>query len=117
MQRQFRRTTIISIGLATFLIGLGLARTKLEVSGYLVLLSLGLLIGSTKRLRSQTLVFAALFGLLFGWWRGGIFIQKLVTYDSLYDKNVTVQGMAATEAVYAANSPPPPFFLSPSSHF
>ena len=105
MQRQFRRTTIISIGLATFLIGLGLARTKLEVSGYLVLLSLGLLIGSTKRLRSQTLVFAALFGLLFGWWRGGIFIQKLVTYDSLYDKNVTVQGMAATDAVYAANSP------------
>ena len=105
MYRRFRRTTIISIGLAAFLIGLGLARTKLEVSGYLVLLSLALLIGTTRRLRSQTIVFVALFGLLFGWWRGGLFMQKLNSYDSLYDKNVTIQGVAATDAVYAANSP------------
>ncbi len=103
--RRFHRTTVIAVGLAAFLVGLALARTKLTVSGYLVLLGLALAIGSLKRLRSQTIVFIALFGLLLGWWRGGLFIQKLNAYEKLYDQRVTVQGTASTDAVYATGSP------------
>ncbi len=104
-KRRFHRTTIIAVGLAAFLIGLGLARTKITISGYLVLLSLVLVIGTTKRLRSQTIVFVAIFGLLFGWYRGGLFIQHLSVYDNLYDQRIVIQGNATTDAIYANNSP------------
>src|SRR3990167_2180131 len=104
-KRRFHRTTIIAVGLAAFLIGLALGRTKTTISGYLVLLSLALVIGATKRLRSQTIVFLAIFALLFGWWRGGLFMQQLAKYNNLYDNRIVVYGTANTDAIYAANSP------------
>ncbi len=102
--RKLPRTTLIMLGLAAFLAGIGLARTKLTIESALIWLSLVFIFVAARKSRSALIISIILFGLFLGWWRGQIYMQQISKYNSLYSQKVTIIGQADTDGVYAKGS-------------
>ncbi len=103
---RFRRTTLVLVGSAAFLVGLALARRGLAPGGWFVL-AVGLLTAATVwRQRRTTLVLGAaiLFGLVLGGWRGTAYLHQLQPYQTLAHQKVTLTGTASIDAVYGTKS-------------
>ncbi len=97
---KFRQTTIITIGLLAFLGGLGLARTGYSMSVGVVLV---LAIFSLAVFRKKSIITVAcivLFGLTFGWWRGGNYLHLLAPYKQLDKQKVVLRVTAMSDGVY-----------------
>ena len=101
---KFRRTTLIAVFLTAVLVGLGLARTKIEFQFWWLAVSLLLIIISLRRARVMFVVPIMLLGLCIGWWRGSAYMALLDNYDNLYKNNVVVVGVADSDAVYGDKS-------------
>ncbi len=67
---QFRRTTVITVGLFAFLLGLGLARTGTVLPGPWAWILLVMVDLSFRHLGVISLLAVIAFGIAFGWWRG-----------------------------------------------
>jgi competence protein ComEC len=83
-----------------FLLGVGLAH-----SGVLIGFSWAAVAGVpalifARRRTIVSLIFIILFGLSLGWWRGGIYMQKLAAYDNLFGQKVTISVEANDDATY-----------------
>src|SRR6266498_822422 len=81
MRWRLRRTTIISVGCAMFLSGLGLARLGLTVPMVAAAGSLGLLFLCVKRIAWLSIIAALSCGLLLGLGRGGEAYRSVQGYD------------------------------------
>lgn len=103
-KREWRRTTILMYGLAAFLAGLGVARTRLTINASLVILGLAFVLVSLRRPRAVTAICLSIFGLFFGWWRGNLYMAHLDNYKPLYGQKITVTGTASTDGIYGTNS-------------
>jgi competence protein ComEC len=96
---KLRRTSLLFCLCLAFLIGAGLAKNFHIAAGFWWLFILPVLL--TLRRRSVwTLLWLVLFGLSFGFWRGGLYQEKLARFDQYYDKKVTVTVVASQDAVY-----------------
>ena len=101
---KFRRTTLIAVFLTAVLVGLGLARTKIEFQIWWPAVSLLLIIITLRRARVMFVVPIMLLGLCIGWWRGSAYMSLLDNYNNLYKNNVVVAGVADSDAVYGDKS-------------
>lgn len=101
---EFRRTTIMIVGLAAFLAGLGVARSGTALDSAWLWLSAFLVLLSYKVSRLALLLSVGLMGLVLGWWRGTAFLGYVQAYDDFYDRQVVVVGTAETDAVYGRNA-------------
>lgn len=100
---RFRRTTLISIGCVSVLIGLGLAHEVSFESGLNPILLLPLLL--LFRHKNVTAIsVVVLLGLSLGLWRGGIYIQKLHELQSLTGRKVTIEATATSDSIYSEGS-------------
>src|SRR3989344_5219801 len=97
---KFRRTTLLTIICSSFLAGLGLARLKLNVDVIWVWLSLALFLVTMRKIKITTLAAGLTFGLVFGLWRGGQYMQKLEPYNELKNRAVILVGEADTDGIY-----------------
>ncbi len=100
----FKQTTIITAGLLAVLIGLGLARLRLNISGLLVLLSFVYCLLTIKRLHLVSFFAVVLLGLSIGMWRGGQVIKRLEPYREISQRPVLLEVTAVSDGVYADNS-------------
>ncbi len=98
--RRFRRTTVITVGLLAFLLGLGFARTNLRVDGSLILASALFFIVTAKRLRFAAVMATLLLGFTFGWWRGQTFLREIAPMKSLVGQHVVATVQADSDATY-----------------
>lgn len=100
MNRRFRYTTVLQLGLCGLLSGLLLAKfgytTDLELA-LISILTLPLLI----RLRTPALLAAVVIGLNLGLWRGTQLYNQLYNYTYFEDQKVTLTGRVEDDAVYA----------------
>lgn len=103
-KKRFRRTTVIILGLAAFLVGLGFARTKLNLTGFWLLISAVVALISIRKMRWVATVAVLIFGFLLGWWRGQAYMQKLSAYTKVYGHSVVIYGTADNDAIYTNNS-------------
>ena len=101
---KFKRTTLITLGLAAFLAGLGLARTKLYADGGWMWLTLLLVLVTARKKNAHAAVCIMLFGLAFGWWRGSGYVHQLAWYGRLANRPVIVQGIADSDGIYGSNT-------------
>lgn len=100
LNKTFRRTTILSILSASFLIGLGLGRHgSVAIEGAVI--SGALFVLALPKGRLLACVAAMLFGTSLGLIRGSQFSQNLSPYESLYGESIIVRATATTDAVYA----------------
>lgn len=99
-----RRSTIIMVGLAAFIMGLGLSARGIVLSLAWAIPASCLLIANSKRTNWITFVCVALIGLCLGGWRGGVFQKRLAPYQELYGRNVTVRLTASTDGTYTDGS-------------
>ena len=93
MHRVVRRTTLISLGCASFLTGLGLKKIGLELLGWPWLVLAGVLVllcGRKQLLLAVPEVIAA--GLLCGLWRGTEVQLARADYGQFMGAKVVVQG-------------------------
>lgn len=97
---KFRRTTLITLGMLAFLVGLALARTGVvfsaSVSGIAALLGVIFL----PRLRLVAEGVAVLLGTTLGIWRGSEVLKKLKPYDEINQHKVVVLVHASTDGFY-----------------
>ncbi len=100
MRNRLPRTTFITVGLAAFLTGLGLARLRPSLVWLVLFVLCGLLGCLQKRTAAAGLV---ALGLVLGCWRGGVFLQKLEPYESVAGKQIVVRVTAEGDAVYGQN--------------
>lgn len=100
---RFRRTTLLTIGLLAFLIGLALARFGIVIPFGLVFLTFVCFLASIWRRRWMALVSVVLFGLAIGVLRGEAFTHKLTPYNELYGQKVVLEVVAGIDAVYGYN--------------
>ncbi len=57
-----------------------------------------------RRNRLAALLLLLIFGLACGWWRGGIYINRLAVYEPFYYKAMTIRARAMNDAIYGKNS-------------
>lgn len=104
LSRRFRKTTLMTIGFGSFLVGIALANVGVYLS-LAVVVALAMCALPLLRRRG---VFCALacvvIGLSMGLWRGAMFMQKTAPYEALYDKKVVLRVAAEEDAVYGKNS-------------
>lgn len=82
------------------LIGLGLARTGPGPNGgvcIIVALSVVLVV---RQQRLLAIGLIALLGMMAGWWRGDIFMDRLAAFEPLYDQKITMLVRAREDAVH-----------------
>ncbi|HVO86643.1 MAG TPA: ComEC/Rec2 family competence protein [Candidatus Binatia bacterium] len=101
--RRFRRTTLITVGCSSALVGLGLSRKVNLPSGQWLLIFLFCL-PFLKHKNRLSLVLVILLGLGLGLWRGSLYMQKLSELKALTDQQVTVEVTSTSDAIYAAQS-------------
>lgn len=98
--QRLKRTTILMLGCAAFLLGLVLARKHFMVSGLLALVALAT---ALILLRKRTLVVALaaiIAGLLLGGWRGTAYLHALSPFQELSKQKVVLTAHAGVDAVY-----------------
>ncbi len=97
---RFKRTTLITVGLFAFLIGLGMARVSPGFSyGWVVVFCL-FVIFSGRRRSVLTLGAVILLGQAVGMWRGAIFLNQLEPYRQLTGRQVDFIAKVQSDAVY-----------------
>ncbi|MDB5185943.1 MAG: hypothetical protein JWL85_466 [Candidatus Saccharibacteria bacterium] len=97
---RFRRTTILMVACAAFLLGLVLARQHLELSVAWIVIT-GLLTFAVSRQKNfLTILVAALFCLCLGWYRGQGFLQQVLPYQDLSDQRVVMKVVAESDGAY-----------------
>lgn len=101
---ELRRTTLIIYGLAAFLGGLGIARLKTITPSSLIILIVPIVLLLVRKNKYLTLGAVIVLGLMLGWWRGSIYMQKLLPYQELKNRSVIVTGTADTDAIYGDKS-------------
>lgn len=103
---RFRRTTLLLLGSAAFLVGLALARRHLAPTGLMVLMA-GVAVAVVWwrwRRTATTLAAVILFGLLLGGWRGTAYLHQLSPYQEFARQKVTLTGTVSVDAVYGQKS-------------
>lgn len=100
----FRRTTLLLFGFIAFLLGVGLARTNHLIDSSWPCLALGVCIFVFRKKNVWALVWVVLFALSLGWWRGGIYMQKLAGWQHYYGHKVSITAVAMDDGVYGKNS-------------
>lgn len=106
MQRafRFRRTTLITLGLLAFLAGLGVARTEVKIAEiWLWLIIIPFAFVAIKR-KKAVLIAVIVIGLLLGWWRGEVFLEKIEPYKSIDKQTVVLEVTADSDGVYGNNA-------------
>src|SRR4051812_37326898 len=98
---RFRRTTIWLWLFIGMLAGLGFAHSWASPCLLAGLCMLPFFCFSFARWNILTLVLITLFGLLLGWWRGAIYMQKLARFKDLDHQAVTLTAVANADAVYS----------------
>jgi competence protein ComEC len=101
--RRFRRTTLITVGCLSALVGLALSK-KLSLPIQPWWLILTPLILQVRRKNTISLLLIIVFGLALGLWRGGIYTAKLNDLHSLSGRKVTVEVSATSDSIYGRNS-------------
>src|SRR3989344_189535 len=101
---KFRRTTLLICGLAAFLAGIALARTKIYIPIEWFWASIIPFMVTFKQKRWLALASIVLCGLALGWWRGSIFMTRLANYDELYKRPVIITAKADSDGIYSTNS-------------
>src|SRR3982751_3407372 len=97
---RFRRTTLWLMLFLGIVLGVGAAHTGYEIQWYWCL-ALGLFVFLSWRKHSWVRVLLVLlFGLACGWWRGGIYLQRLSVYDNLQHQKITITARAMNDALY-----------------
>lgn len=66
---------------------------------YTIILAVVTLV-SIRRHNAWTLLFVTVTALGIGWWRGGVYMDRLAVNESLYGQKVTLVGKATEDAVY-----------------
>lgn len=107
MKRNFakiRRTTLISIGLTLFLIGLIVAKIEISQSIiWLVFIGCSTLFFSLlkNRKNKHIIILCLMATFLVGFWRGNIYADQLNAYNDLYGQNINLTATAREDAVYS----------------
>lgn len=86
-----------------FLIGIGVAHTGVQIDSswwWLALIGVGF---TLRKQNVATLLFIVLLGLSFGWWRGGLYMEKLAQYNDHYYQKVTIVGRAMDDSSYGSH--------------
>ncbi len=99
-QIEFRRTTVIICWLAACLIGLGLARLKINFSAWLLIVCLILAAVTLRSKNIISVICVVLFGMVLGMWRGNFYMNKLSKYHTFFYQKVSLIGRADSDAVY-----------------
>jgi competence protein ComEC len=100
---RFRQTTLLFVFCLLFLIGVGAAHKGLLIdSGWWWLALLGVAFSFRKK-SIVTLLFVVAFGLSLGWWRGGLYMEKLAQYNDHYYQKVTIVGRAMDDSSYGSH--------------
>lgn len=99
-RRRFRRTTLALLACAVFLGGLVLARSKVHISVWIVVVLFVAAAVSLQRRSSITILCIVMAASSFGLWRGGVYLQQLQPYQSLALQPVVLTGTANIDAVY-----------------
>ena len=99
----FKRTTILTVGLLSFLAGLGLARSGQSIHYVLIIIPAFVGLLSLRKKNIVALLAFILLGITLGLYRGNIFMIKISPYKELYSKQVVVRIKAQTDGVYASN--------------
>lgn len=101
--RKFRRTSLIIIGCAAVLVGIGLARkTQIQPQIWWLVFLPVLLAIKSRNLTSLLLV--CVLGLGLGLWRGGLYMQRLHNLQSYSLREVTIQATATSDSFYGNKS-------------
>nr|MDQ2973730.1 ComEC family competence protein [bacterium] len=100
--RRARRTTVLSVGFASLIAGIGFARLSYSTLavGWILLcvpLVLAALLTKLRWLPLACIVFA---GFTFGWWRGGQVLYQAADYEAAFGEKVTVQVKADSDGAY-----------------
>lgn len=98
------RTRLLTAGLAAFLVGLALASVAQPNVAVFAAIAFVWLLLLWRRQSWLVLGVIVSTGILFGLWRGGDFKRALEPYNALYRQTVTLQVVAAEDAVYGTNS-------------
>lgn len=101
MKLRYKRTTLLIIGLLSFLIGLGLARVISGFSIVWLLLATTLVLISARKRNIIMAVSIIVLGLSVGLWRGTKFINRLEPYRKLSGKNVVFTAKVQSDATYS----------------
>ncbi|HEX5448356.1 MAG TPA: ComEC/Rec2 family competence protein, partial [Candidatus Saccharimonadales bacterium] len=102
--RRFRRTTLITVGCLSVLAGLGLSRKigiEFNVWFLLIIAPCFLLL---KLRNTASFIVVMLLGLSLGFWRGGVFMQKLDQLQSLTGQKVVITATATADSIYDTHS-------------
>ncbi|MES2970699.1 MAG: ComEC/Rec2 family competence protein [Patescibacteria group bacterium] len=97
---RFRRTTVITIGLLAFLGGLGFARTRIWLSGAVIITVCLMFLVTIFKRKLPAILGVLLFGFVLGWWRGQVFLQRLEPLQRLHGQHIVATVQATTDAVY-----------------
>jgi len=100
MKKCFRRTTITSVGLLAFLVGLVLARLVGWHVGVVITLIPALFLIVFRRRTVSTLLIVVGLGLVLGLWRGGVMRERVAEYGRFYGRSVLVDGRVLDDPVY-----------------
>lgn len=95
-----RRTSLLTMFFAAFLVGVVFAHLGLRCSFMLFLVCAIVGIGLMRRHELIRLVIVIIIGVLFGVWRGGLFMERLDAYDHMYGSKVTLRVTSEEDAVY-----------------
>jgi len=101
---RFRRTSLIAVGCASALAGIGLSRKFNADDAFLAALisAAGLLLLRPKNITGLLLVI--LLGLGLGFWRGGAYMQKLQVLKNYTTQKVVIEATATSDSIYTTNS-------------
>jgi ComEC/Rec2-related protein len=100
LTRRLKRQYIVCSACLAVAAGMFLSRIYPAPGGmYVVVLSIFALV-SLRRHNAWALVFVTVAALGIGWWRGGVYVQRLMANDALYDQKVALVGTATEDAVY-----------------
>lgn len=99
-QRRVRRTTLISVMSAAFLIGLCVARWRWGVPFEIAVAATLLLWLCRGRRLVVAIPLVLIVGLLAGSWRGSTVLREVDVYTSLAEHKVTASGVVAQDSTY-----------------
>ena len=103
-KQKFRRTSAQFLVLVSFLLGLGIARTGLEPSLGVVIVSVCLgCFGLIKR-NNISMFLLVVCGLMIGCARGAVYMHRLTQYEPYYGQRVQMTITADQDAVYGTRS-------------
>lgn len=86
------------------MIGLGFARLKFSFNPSWIVISVGLALILFKI--SRPLLFIAVISVCFllGWWRGGVYMDRLAIYQTINKKPIVIEAVVADDGIYAEKS-------------